>query len=200
MPALVIPNNMAIVTCTGSGGSGDRWANVFALDASAGSTPAADLALIAPSFVAFYEDLIAASVFPSGWSLENVNIKENVFGGIGSADQTETTVAGGDAGHQAPQVAVVVSWKTALSGKSFRGRTYLGPLDREIIDESTAKIKGTAVSAIDTAAGDLRTALVVSGFTLVVWSRKLNSFQAVTLQSVGSTFDTMRSRRSSLPG
>jgi len=202
MPALVIPNNMAIVTCSGVGGTGDIWANVFGVDISEWvGTEAALATELAGPFLDFYTVLVDAGYYPQHWKLNNINVKGNVFGGISSIDVAESLEVTDTKPAAPPQVAVVISWKTALAGRSFRGRTYIGPVCSEL-STSEGVILEAGRSGLDNEAEALLLALrgLTVSMPLVVWSRKLNSFEHVTAHSVGPYFDTQRRRRSALHG
>jgi len=80
----------------------------------------------------------------------------------------------------AGNAAVVISWRTASIGRSFRGRTYIGGLD------AAATVTAQAISApfavaIAGAATDLIDRITALGGTLCVLSRYL----AGTLRVVG---------------
>lgn len=106
------------------------------------------------------------------------------------------------------QLAACVSWRTALAGRSYRGRTFLGPLRLSAITGST--LTGTFVSAVNTAATTYagRTAgtfrPVVMSKTGTIWHKTGDheyspSFHtgfttAITSGSTTAAVRTMRSR------
>jgi hypothetical protein len=196
---LVIPANMGVLTVTGIGGTGDVWANVFAIDCTLGGGPAADIVPITGAFNTFYNALAGSGYLPTGWVLQNYNLKENVAGGIGSADLSAAITPGGGFTPLPPQLAIVVSWKTALVGRSYRGRTYLGPLPTGIVS-ATGTIAPAVQAGVQADATNLRTNLATASFPLSVWSRVHNNFQHVTGNHVGPYVDTQRRRRSLLHG
>lgn len=203
MPLHPIPANMALVTCRGQGGTGDMWANVFALDATNYQTSAADTAsAIEPKFNTFYTTLVSNGVLPHLWTWDNMNVRQPIGGLEQSSDFSEVlTVTDTTKIPLPPQLAVCISWKTLLSGKSFRGRTYIGPLSKDNVD-SLGKLTSADLTVIQNAATALVTGL--SGMTpaahLCVWSRKLGSFQNIQNAHVGGYIDTIRRRRSTLRG
>lgn len=60
-------------------------------------------------------------------SVAELHVRDVVPGTAAGYDLAFSPVLGGDSGsHQLPpQAAVVLSWKTALAGRSYRGRTYM---------------------------------------------------------------------------
>lgn len=106
-------------------------------------------------------------------------------------------VAGTDlSGYAAPQLAVVVSWRTILATRTGRGRTFLGPLGRAA--ETT---NGTPTPSMVTTMQTAATALIANisaqagSPRLVVYSPKLGTQQEVTSALVrGGTFHTQRRR------
>ena len=203
MPLHPIPANMALVTCRGQGGSGDIWANVFAVDVTNYQTSAsATASAIEPKFNTFYTTLVSNGIYPHNWTWDNMNVRQPIGGVEQSSDFSEVlTVTDTTKIPLPPQVACVVSWKTLLSGKSYRGRTYLGPLSKDNVDTL-----GKLSSADQTVMVNAATALIsgLSGMTpaahLVVWSRKLGTFQPILNAHVGNYLDTIRRRRSTLRG
>lgn len=95
-----------------------------------------------------------------------------------------------------PQTALCITLRTALAGKSFRGRVFIGSLG-----DTALAASGAATSAAATAARDfvvaLRTAMLTSSLELAVVSRKLQSTEVVPasgIQSRSDTFETIRGR------
>jgi hypothetical protein len=96
-------------------------------------------------------------------------------------------------------VALVVSWKTALAGKSYRGRTYIGGLTQNALgtasDGSCALIAASGTT-IDTAVGSL--APLTGENKLVVYSPTLGEANVVIGATRGNRFDTQRRRENRL--
>jgi hypothetical protein len=106
-------------------------------------------------------------------------------------------VSGTDlSGYTAPQLAVVVSWRTMLATRTGRGRTFLGPLGRA--SETTNGTPTPAmVTTMQTAANNLiaNTNALSGGASYVVYSPKLGTQQLITSALVrGGTFHTQRRR------
>lgn len=85
------------------------------------------------------------------------------------------TNAGGEA---AGNAAGVISWKTALIGRSFRGRTYVGAFSESAI-ASAQTFDGAAVTAMLDAGTGLLDALSAIGAALAVLSRVAAGVQRV---------------------
>jgi len=98
-----------------------------------------------------------------------------------------------------PQVATAVTVRTALAGRSDRGRFYLPPVVTDDVGD-TGRIGGTTpltlVTAVGTAIDAANTAGVDS--SLVVYSRKLHDTHFAIRIEVGDVFDTQRRRRDKL--
>lgn len=108
-----------------------------------------------------------------------------------------TSTAGTGGGQSVPQLASVVSWKTNRAGRSYRGRTYLGPPGSTPV--SGNQIAGASVTAINNAAAALPGAVAAvtvqgSGAALVVFSATKGSYDSVISGSSDAIWDTMRSR------
>lgn len=99
-------------------------------------------------------------------------------------------------------VAVVTSWRTGFSGRSFRGRTYLAGIANTEVSDNV--ISGTLISNLLLDATGLISDLITAGHNLVVFSQYNNGAPRVTgvgtpINSViiDSRIDTQRRR---LPG
>jgi len=137
----------------------------------------------------------AQSLFPNtcqiviGTSVVEITAVPQVIWG-----PTPRTVAGGGGTAAQPaQLANVVSWRTAYAGRSFRGRTYLGPLG------SSALTNNVISTGVNTAVTNATNALVAasvaaSGWDLVVWSEKLQSSNPVISGVTNSKVETQRRR------
>lgn len=108
-------------------------------------------------------------------------------------------VAGTAAGNLAPlNTAICVTLRTALAGRSFRGRTYLSGLTTAAVSTGgliTGPVQAAAkawVDAVDAAMG-------ANGFPMAVISRTRNVANDVTLtQTRDALWDTQRRR--TIPG
>jgi hypothetical protein len=73
-------------------------------------------------------------------------------------------------GEGAGNAALVISWRTASIGRSFRGRTYVGGLDAAAFDTAQQVTSGFA-TGIGNAAAALTAAVAAAGGALCVLSR-----------------------------
>lgn len=93
-----------------------------------------------------------------------------------------------------PDMAIVITWRTALRGRSYRGRTYVGPL-RTALHDGTGRLSATNA---DLAAG--AAALLLPHNTLdhdlrlTVLSREIPTATRVSGADVDREFDTQRRR------
>lgn len=103
------------------------------------------------------------------------------------------TVGTASTGLVAPQLAMVVSWRTLTVGKSYRGRTFLGPFD--LFASSGATWTGACMGSVSTAATNLIAAGLASGVYIpVVFSSKNNALTQITSLTVSTAMRTLRSR------
>jgi len=132
-------------------------------------------------------------------SLDKVGVRS-----IGALNQPEfldsgVGVAGTATGNfLPPQTALVITLRTALAGKEYRGRTYLCGFSVTANDPNglatvaTTNVAGGWVTAI-------KDALTANGLTMAVISRKLNIGTPITLiLSRNNVWETQRRR--SIPG
>jgi hypothetical protein len=94
-----------------------------------------------------------------------------------------------------PQLAAVLSWRTATGGRSYRGRTYLGPLNGAAVANQT--LVGAFTGAANTAAATLITACkaqVTAPWGLIVHSETAATDTPVLTGNMDSRVDTLRSR------
>jgi len=122
--------------------------------------------------------------------------KFNIDPTIVPATPANSTVGTGG-GNIPPQLASVVSWRTSTSGRSGRGRTYLGNLGSAALTVNL--VTAAAVTAINGAATTLISAihaLTAAGAApdLAVWSPTDGVVRPILTGSSDATFDTMRSR------
>lgn len=91
---------------------------------------------------------------------------------------TDNTGGAGD-DPAAANAALVLSWRTANTGRSFRGRSYMGGLPNAVLAD--AQHMGTGETAAwATRAADLIDALETAGYVLAVLSRVAAGVQRIT--------------------
>lgn len=98
-------------------------------------------------------------------------------------------------------VSLVVSWRTALAGRSFRGRTYLPPFhENQNVDDSGGYPRPLAVTVglLAINAEQLITDLAAANASLCVYSRTLQQANSITGGFIDESWDTQRRRGASL--
>lgn len=194
-----LPLGIARVICSGAGGTGDVWSNVFHINTPTPlpTLPQAQL----DAFVGFYSTLTGGDVLGLNFTLSNIQIRRGSQSGSDIVtDHTFSLIeSSANATPLPPQNCIAVTWRTVLSGRSFRGRTYVGPLGTYVLN-GAGKVNAGSAGTILSAANGLRTSLQTAGTQLGVYSRTRNIFTDITTAAVGLTVDTQRRRRSALPG
>ena len=191
MPQQATPNMIEVQTQIGATvGSGPHY-NIWHL-AIVGE-PGPNIGPILAKIAAFYN--IVKSYYPAGTSIQTgfkVIDRRTVPWQFVTATPVVTTGTG-TGGYAPAQLAAVVTWRTADVGRSYRGRTFLGPIGMAGL--AGANLDSGFVTAIGGAAAnlilDLDTATVGN---LVVYSHKHNTYSLVTSSGTTSVVRTIRSR------
>lgn len=113
------------------------------------------------------------------------------------AGTPSTSTAGSAASALPPQLASVISWRTAIAGRTGRGRTYVGNLGNTA--QQGASVNAAYVTAVNTQTTTLINAVpavsVASGVVgITIWSPTNGYLHDVISGASDATFDTMRSR------
>ena len=95
-----------------------------------------------------------------------------------------------------PQVALGVSWKTALATRAGQGRIYLPPLAVSFVFGERANV--SSVDGVVAGINAFWAALNTAGLQLVVRGKKTHVSTPVVRGNVGNVFDTQRRRRNKL--
>src|SRR5262245_22340758 len=109
------------------------------------------------------------------------------------------TSAAGSSGTNSlpPQIAEVITIRSAFAGASYRGRFYLPPMNTSVMTTSS-QIGSTIVSTVVGAwTTYMRDAPGTTDYVPGVYSRTLHAFSGAVSLDMGNTFDTQRRRRSS---
>lgn len=109
-----------------------------------------------------------------------------------AATPLNSTLVGGTLA--ALQVAAVISWRTALAGKSFRGRSYIGPLRSTSF--TYPDLANTIPTAFMAAANALIAAPSSADLVPAVYSPTLDQTTRITSSLCTQALRTMRSRAS----
>jgi hypothetical protein len=105
--------------------------------------------------------------------------------------------SGEAAGEFCPSVAQVISMKTAVRGRSYRGRVFLGPCCEDTI-ENGFRASGTGFTNQIAAWPAFHTAVTATPWEPVVASYKLGTAETVTAYLVERTLATQRRRQTRL--
>lgn len=106
-----------------------------------------------------------------------------------------SSTPGGTAGGSLPDnVSLVISWATAVSGRNFRGRTFLPGIPVTALDTDNKQVTVAYRNTVDVAGADLKTELLLGEFELQVGSPTLGTSQLVTSSNVNRRLDTQRRR------
>jgi hypothetical protein len=116
--------------------------------------------------------------------------------------ETTYNVAGSDAGNPLPlQTSLVISLKTDLAGRSYRGRFYLGGITAAMNtdDGSYPRPSSTKANNVGLAFDALVTGLISDGTYMVVSSRLKRESHQVKGISIDDVFDEQRRRAKQIP-
>lgn len=146
---------------------GDSGANIFHVTNGASDDAAvpAMLTAIKAFYTAIASFYLNTTLITIGSSVRDIGVTPNRI-----VAATPLTQVGTTAGEALPaNVALVTTWRTAFAGRSFRGRTYLGP-SQETMNNGGIPNAAT-VATIQTAATNLIAAINgVAGLRLGVFS------------------------------
>lgn len=174
-------------------GNGDIAVNVMhvKLDLPDIITPVEAAALADIFKVEFFDEFKSSIV--SGTVLQEIEVRD-ASGETGLAYTTTYAAPGTGANTPLPyQVAAVVSWRTGVAGKSFRGRSYIAGWN-EAGNSATGRIDAAVVTDLKDAAENLVAALQAVDTPLVIYSRKLDVATPVTSVQVDNRWDIQRRR------
>lgn len=152
--------------------SGSDVVNVYHVDAGASPSDAA-----LDEIVGIFENWMLTDLLPvmnAAYALNTITATDiSAEGGHQVVRNYTTGNTGGLTGAPfANNSAMVISWRTLRTGRSYRGRTYLGALSISQIADANNVVVGYA-SGVATIFVQLRTALAAAGYTLSVLSRVL---------------------------
>jgi hypothetical protein len=190
------------IACTISAPNSNPGANIFHVgNTNSGdtgiSTVVGHIKTFYDAIASFYTTTTAITIAAS---VRDINVTPNRIVAVSSVQSVGTSTA-----EILPaNAALVVTWRTALAGRSFRGRTYLGPSNETVNNGGIAN--ATTVSTIQTAANTLITNIAaVTGFTLGVYSKRrtqppeslspLFATTNVTSATVNGLWDSQRRRQ-----
>lgn len=195
MPPLVVPDGMLVV-CKGTN-LGRPWANVWGLDTGGPTFLDQSLAnSIGASFRAFYNTLSSSLV--NEWTLDEILVQDLQTGTAPAFAATITPMVGTNTGDPLPaHLAIVATHRTALRGRSYRGRTYLNGWS-EAANDANGRVGSTYRSLIVSTTNTLRTSvegIAGTDLTLAVVSRKLLVATPIVSTTVDDRFDRQDRRK-----
>lgn len=188
---------MLITAKSNFGGTNDcvnTWH--YSADGSAifGTTPSAKTAQANAAITqirAFYNSLGAAGLW-NAWTVGSAVIEYQTGQPPSYVTATPLTSTAGSGSVGVLQTAAVITWRTALAGKSYRGRSYIGPLFLSAY--SMPLISTSFVTACNTAAATLIAAPGVGDLVPAVYSPTLDITTRITSGVSSQKCRTMRSR------
>jgi hypothetical protein len=181
----------ARITYTAQGGPG---VNVFHISTQPGGQPG-DLGEALDALEAFYRGMV--EVFAPGTSITiGEGIIRDPLGTPEYVDDDSRTIAtGGGGGSAPPLLAVVCGWRTTSATRSGRGRTFIGPVARDTLQQD-GTVNGDQLTAIRLAAtGLVDDSQSANGWALGVLSVQQGVFRDVTGVTVRDRLSFLTSRR-----
>lgn len=189
MPLPTIPGVTRCAIRMTKAGVRDEIVNVIHLGDTTAATPTDIDDVLEPAW-----QTMLHSVIPIGWLWQDVTYTKL----DGSASQTLIWTQSEPTSTTAPiptQCAAVLSWRTATSGRSHRGRSYVGPLTQDAVDlVSPDLLVASEAAFLFGAATAFLAQLATGGFPLVVASYTLSTAEDVGSVKVNPKMCTMRKR------
>lgn len=184
----------------------ERWANVFhvnpagafshaaVLDAfeAAYATPAAGGGL---NWLQPCPGEVASGVF--GVKLTQLTLQAVADPGIAEVRAMNHDGGQNLAGGLPLECSLVISWRTAKAGRSFRGRTYLPPYHENVNSDAGGTVphpQPTTVDGLAINCTKLINDLLAANAVLCVYSRKLTQGNTIVGGYIDSGWDTQRRR------
>lgn len=161
------------INIDGVNGAGHPWTNVYHI---VHDDPLTLTQAYADIVAGLFEDAYTSSGLPgllaAGWAITSATVTDLASDTAPQFVSLEANVTGSDGGQAIPgQSSLVLSWYTALRGRSFRGRSYLNGWTE---GQSDGTPSSTAISTSGAYAGDLVANMATqfgAGFGLCVVSR-----------------------------
>ena len=170
-------------------GTVDEVINVIHVDNGGTGTPADIDAVLGDAWAALIRDFI-----PTIFTWQDITYTP-LDGSSSTVIPWSSSQPDGGATAAPMQAAACVSWRTALSGRSNRGRSYLGPFTASMADATHPdKLSSTPFTSLVTLSSDFIAAMAAGGFPLQVASYKLSSARHVTHSVVNPKVCSQRKR------
>lgn len=196
MPLPIIADVMRVAV-KGTAPNGHHWANILHFRKSGALTFTAAETVLDPILLSHYitpngGGLDWQSYAPTTSHLDSFDYTP--LDGTSATRVITHTDAGSNAGEALPaSVALVVTLRTGLRGRSNRGRVYTGPWN-EGTNQPTGVPQAATAASVATQWTNFLTALVGSGVSLVVASYLNSTATDVTTCNVDTRWDTQRRR------
>lgn len=140
------------------------------------------------AFFTAFPTYMRAGTWTHGTRVVTVDNEPNFV--VAATPETTTTTGSSPAPNQ---VAAGITWQTDFIGKSYRGRTYIGPLSMLGLNSDGQTLTTPFATALGTAANTLMAPLA-SGTQLCVWSPTGQFGNLVTSNIVRLGYRTQRRR------
>lgn len=196
MPLPVIANTLR-VAIEGHLSNGHSWANVLHFRKTGVLTYAGAIAILDPILDAHLATSAGAG---ASWAslADNLSSVEQIrytpLDGTTATVVESHVIPGAESAHALPaNVALVITLRTGVRGRSFRGRVYQAPFVEAYNDDDGGP-SSVLVAAVQAQWEELLAALVGSGLTLVVASYELVVATDVASVTVDGRWDTQRRR------
>lgn len=176
-PPLVVPNAVQVRILSGI--AGNSAANVLHARKTAGATVGQSLAEAVGAAIKSAYTSTLGTVCHSGSGVQRVGVRDLTTANQPEYLDTGAPVGGSATGDHMPAgTSICISLVTALSGRSFRGRVYLGGFT-EAANDTTGLASSTAEAAAIDYIEAIQAALTTNGLTLAVLSRPAYAYQDV---------------------
>jgi hypothetical protein len=177
------------------GGSGSNTFHVRTDDLSLPIDRQGSIQQSSEALEQLYADMNA--LFPTATSISNNGEWYEVNSETPEALQTTPWTVGGAGGDNCapPFVSLVIGWRTSLAARSGRGRTFLGPLATETIQDNGTPLEASrdaVQAAVDTFVGSFD--LPLDG-AFVIWSEADSVGRDIVSGSTRNEFAYLSSRR-----
>jgi hypothetical protein len=194
MPPVIINGTYQIILVWGLNGNPYAQNSLHAQIPGGASVNQALADSWATDLDALHDSSGLAAVQPASITLDRVGLRDLRTANQPLIESPVNSAGTGTGDLLARALSVVVTMRTALAGKSFRGRSYV-PGFNEAQNAADGTIAASATSAANAWITGIRTAATARGHTLAVGSPTLGISTPVTAQVVrDSVWDVQRRR------
>ena len=198
--ALPVITDTIRVAVQGTASNAHKWANVLHFRKTSALTNAAAIAIIDPLLLAHYNTSAGGGSSWRSFAPTTTTLDQFVYtplDGTSASSVITHSLAGQQAGDALPaSTALVVTLRTAMRGRSYRGRVYQGPWT-EVTNGAGGTPSSTQVAFVAGQWAAFLAALVGTGASLVVASYLHSTAENVIAATVDARWDTQRRRLNS---